>query len=236
MTSTPMPSVQGESFLRTWIDALTKPREETYAAMGASPKAKAMTGYLWIFLTSIVTSAVTFLVQSTQITRQLEGSGMDLDQVGSMPGGIAVALLCSAPFAAVFAALFFAIWTALMQWVAKMFGGTGNNDKLAYTLAAISAPYSLVSAVFVALSAIPYVGFCFSAVLGLGGLYVLVLQVMAIKGTNRFGWGPAIGAYAIPGIAVLLVCCCAAALLASVMGLALGDVWSTINESMIGVQ
>jgi hypothetical protein len=70
----------------------------------------------------------------------------------------------------------------------------------------------------------------------LGGLYVLVLELMAIKGTNRFGWGPAIGAYALPGIAVLLVCCCAAAVLTSVMGLALGDVWSTINESMIGIQ
>jgi hypothetical protein len=218
------------------MDALTKPREETYAAIGASPKAKAMTGYLWIFLTSIVTSAVTFLVQSTQISQQLEGSGMDLDQAGSIPGGIAVALLCSAPFVAVFAALFFAIWTALMQWVAKMFGGTGNNDKLAYTLAAISAPYSLLSAVFVALSAIPYVGFCFSAILGLGGLYVLVLELMAVKATNRFGWGPAIGAYVIPGIAVLLVCCCAAALLSSVMGLALGDVWSTINESLNSIQ
>lgn len=236
MTTASIPSAPSESFLRTWIDALTKPREETYAAMGASPKAKAMTGYLWIFLTSIVASAVTFLVQSTQITEQLEGSGMNLDQVGSVPGGIVVALLCSAPFAAVFAALFFAIWTALMQWIAKMFGGTGNNDKLAYTLAAITAPYSLISALFVALSAIPYVGFCFSAVLGLGGLYVLVLEVMAIKGTNRLGWGPAIGAYAIPGLAVLLICCCAALVLTSVMGLALGDVWSTINESMIGIQ
>jgi hypothetical protein len=231
-----MPSVPSESFLRTWIDALTKPREETYATIGASPRARATTGYLWVFLTSIVTSAVTFLAQSTQITQQLEGSGMSLDQVGDIPGGIAVALLCSAPFVAVFAALFFAIWTALIQWIAKMFGGTGNNDRLAYTLAAISAPYSLVSAVFVALSAIPYVGFCFSAILGLGGLYVLVLQLMAIKATNRFGWGPAIGAYFIPGLAVLLVCCCAVAVLTSVMGLALGDVWSTINQSMIGIQ
>lgn len=236
MTSTPIPSATNDSFIRTWLDALTKPREETYAAIGASPRAKAMTGYLWVFLTSIVTSAVTFLAQSTQITQQLEGSGMSLDEIGNIPGGIAVALLCSAPFVAIFAALTFAIWTALIQWVAKMFGGTGNNDRLAYTLAAISAPYSLVSAVFVALSAIPFVGFCFSAILGLGGLYVLVLEVMAIKATNRFGWGPAIGAYAIPGIAVALVCCCAAAVLASVMGLAVGDVWSTINQSMMGIQ
>jgi hypothetical protein len=34
--------------LRTWVDALSKPLEDTYAAIGSSPRAKAMTGYLGI--------------------------------------------------------------------------------------------------------------------------------------------------------------------------------------------
>jgi len=69
--------------------------------------------------------------------------------------------------------------------------------------------------------------------MGLGSFYVLALQVMAIKGVNQFGWGPAIGAYAIPGLAVFLVCCCAITVLISVTGLAVGDVWSTINQSLL---
>jgi hypothetical protein len=101
----------------------------------------------------------------------------------------------------------FAIFMAVVQWIAKMFGGKATNDQLAYTVAAVVAPYSLVSAVLVLLSAIPYVGFCFNIVVGLGGLYVLVLQLMSIKAVNRFGWGPAIASYFIPGLAIFLVCC-----------------------------
>jgi hypothetical protein len=126
----------------------------------------------------------------------------------------------------------FAVFVALVQWIAKMFGGKGNNDKLAYTAAAIAAPYSLVSGVFVLLSAIPYVGFCFRIILALAGLYIIVLEIMAVKAVNQFGWGQAIGSYFIPGLTLLLICCCVAAIVGSITGLALGNVWSTINQSL----
>jgi hypothetical protein len=114
-----------------------------------------------------------------------------------------------------------------------MFGGQGTNDQLAYTLAAISAPYALVSSVLVLLSAIPYVGFCFSIIAALGGIYAIVLAVMAVKAVNQFGWGPALGSYFIPGLVVLIVCCCLAVVVGAVSGAALGNVFSTLNQSLI---
>jgi hypothetical protein len=67
----------------------------------------------------------------------------------------------------------------------------------------------------------------------LAGLYILVLQIMAVKGVNQFGWGPAIGSLFIPAIAILLVCCCAAAIVGALTGAALGNIFSTINQSLI---
>ena len=54
-----------------------------------------------------------------------------------------------------------------------MFRGKGTNDQLTYSFGAITAPFYLISTVFVLLGAIPYVGFCFRIVIGLAGLYVL---------------------------------------------------------------
>ena len=233
MTNMQSTSTSSGSFFQTWVDALTKPREQTYAAIAASPKAKATTGYIWILVSSIVTSIVTFVAQGAQIQQQLQSSGVDLGQAGGGLGSLAVTILCGAPIAAIVGVLFFAIWVAIVQWIARMFGGKGTNDQLAYTLAAIAAPYSLISAIFVLFALIPYVGFCFNAILGLGGLYILVLQIMALKAVNRFGWGPAIASYAIPGLAVLLVCCVATAIVVTLSGAVLGDVFSTINQSLM---
>lgn len=232
MSTAPTMQPSPTSFFATWIAALTKPNEGTYAAIAASPKAKATTGYLWVFLSSIVASLVTLVIQGANLRNQLSQSGVATDQLGGGIGSLAVTLICATPIVAVLGTLLFAIGVALVQWVARMFGGKGTNDQLTYTMAAISAPYSLISSVFVLLSAIPYVGFCFSIVLGLAGIYVLVLQIMAVKAVNQFGWGPAIGSLFIPGLVILFVLCCAAVVVASLTGLALGNVFSTINQSL----
>jgi len=51
----------------------------------------------------------------------------------------------------------FAIGVALIQWIAKMFGGRGTFEQLAYTFGAIQAPFYLISAVFALLGAIIFV-------------------------------------------------------------------------------
>ena len=231
MSNEPVMPNSSPSFLQTWVNALTKPREETYVAIAASAQAKSMTAYLWVFLASIVSSLLTLIVQGSAIRSQLGEAGVG-GELGGGVGAIVVTLLCGTPIAAVIATAIFAVFVALVEWIAKMFGGKGNNDKLAYAAAAIAAPYSLVSGVFVLLSAIPYVGFCFRIILALAGLYIIVLEIMAVKAVNQFGWGQAIGSYFIPGLALLLICCCVAVIIGSITGLALGNVWSTINQSL----
>lgn|SRR5574341_500041 len=232
MSNAPMIPSGSTSFFQTWMDALTKPNEQTYAMMASSPNAKAMTAYIWMFIATLVEFFVFSLVQGAEVRRVLEQQGYGQNLPGGGLGTTLITAVCGAPVLAVVSVVFFAIGTAIVQWIAKMFGGRGTFDQMAYAFAAIAAPYGLVSAVFSLLGAIPFVGFCFRLILGLAGLYALVLQIMAVKGVNQFGWGSAIGSLFIPGLVIGLVCCCVAFAASAALGPVLGNIFSTINQSL----
>ena len=220
-SNAPMMTAGSPSFFQTWINALTKPDEKTYSEIAASPNAKATTAYLWVFLSFIVTYLITFLVGGATIR----------DRFG-LVGAWLVNLLCYALILAAIGTLFFAIDVAINQWIAKMFGGKGTFDQMAYTFASISVPYSLVSSVFILLSAIPFVDFFFRILIGLAGLYILVLEIIAVKGVNQFGWGAAVGSLFIPGLVVGIFCCCLLIAFGAAMGSSIGNIFSTINQSL----
>jgi hypothetical protein len=75
-------------------------------------------------------------------------------------------------------------------------------------------------------------GYCVSGLSVLLGLYALVLQLMAVKGVNRFGWGQTLGSYFIPGVVICGMCFCLAFGLASTLGIAFGDIFDQINQSL----
>jgi hypothetical protein len=128
--------------------------------------------------------------------------------------------------------LFFTLFVAIIQWIAKLFGGTGTYVKLLYAFAAITVPVTIVSSVFVLLSVIPYVGIC-TGIISFGlSIYVLVLQVMAVKGVNRFGWGQAAGSVFIPGCVVFIICACVVFGGLMLLGPVIGNVFSGINQSL----
>ena len=213
------PGVAG--WLSIWMKAVSKPSEQTFVDIAESPEAKMQTAFLWVFIATTLTTLVSALIQGISaflgVAPQLPpipGLEQYIDpsllQQGGSPMMTLVIGLCFAPLAGLIAIPFFALGVALVQWVAKLFGGTGSFEKLAYALAAITLPVSLVSSVLVLLSAIPFVGFCFSLISIGVSIYVIVLQVYAVKAVNRFAsFGPAVGAVFIPGAVILLfVCAC----------------------------
>src|ERR1700690_1923687 len=240
MSNAPTPSSGGsKSFFQVWIDALTKPSENTFAEIASSPNAKAMTAYIWVFVGYLVEFFLSALVRgatlgrySTFLQRYGLGSGS-----GFGGGGIAATLIgavCGGPILAVIATVFFAIWTAIIQWVAKMFHGQGTNDQMAYAFAAIIAPFAIVSGVLTLFAAIPFVGLCFNAILAIAGIYVVVLNIMAVKGVNRFGWGEAIGSVFIPGLVIGLLCCCLIAVFSMAAGAGLKGLFQQLQQSGTG--
>lgn len=223
----PMLPGRSPSILQTWMTAVTKPNEQTYAQLAASPEAKTSTALLWVFIASLIQSFVAFLMQGRIMAQMMQDSGIQ-SQVG--PGLVGV--LCGAPIAAVITVVFFSAFTGIVQWVAGLFGGKGSFEKLVYVFAAITVPFTLLGALITLLSAVPYVGACFGIVGLLAGLYVLVLQIMAVKGVNRFDWLPAAGSVLLP--LIVFICCISAGVagLISLAGPAMQDIFNQINQSL----
>ena len=200
-----------------WMKAISQPNEQTFVDITEDPNMSARTAYIWIFLVGTLSGIIQAIAQAINTATglntlsQIPGLGQYLPQTA---GGGRFALtaliggICASPFIGLLSVLFFALLVAIIQWIAKLFGGTGTYDKLLYAFAAISVPFTIVSALFVLLSAIPFVGIC-TGIISLGlSIYVLVLQVMAVKAVNRFGWGEAAGSVFIPGCVVIILCAC----------------------------
>jgi len=242
MSSAPAPSSGGSKpFYQIWIDALTKPNEQTFADIASSPNAKAMTGYIWVAIGYLIEFFLTALVSGARAAtfrNMFQQYGLGNAGGGALAGGgggivtTLVAAFCGGPIIAVIATVFFAIITAIIQWIAKMFKGQGTNDQLTYTLAAITAPYAILAGVLSLFAAIPFVGLCFNIILALGGIYVLVLEIMATKGVNRFGWGEAAGSVLIPGLVVGLLCCCLVGGISMAAGAAFKNIFQQIQNGV----
>jgi len=223
-----------EPFYQTWLKALTRPNEQNFAEMALSTGANPNKAYLWVFLANLVNMVVAFALQGVNMRQMQQFLPPEAGQYFSQPmGGTGlIGALCGAPVSAALSVLFFALGVALIQWVAKMFGGRGDYSKLAYVMGAITAPVALVSAVLTLFSAIPFIGILFGLVSFVVGIYVLILNIMAVKGVNQFGWGPAIGAVFLPGLVIFLLLCCCIVAVGALMGPAIGEVFSTINQSL----
>ena len=208
----------------TWMMAVTKPNEQTFANLANSPDAKATTAYLWVFIGALVGGFLSLLVQGTLISSILRDAGIG-------DGGFAttaIGVVCGAPVFAVLGVIGFAIGTAIVQWIAKMFGGQGRYEQLLYALAAISVPFALLNGVLSLLSAIPFVGACFGIVSLVASFYLIFLNITAVKGVNRFGWGQAAGSVFLPS---LVLACCAFVVIfgMTALGVAVSDTFNSIS-------
>lgn len=203
----PPPSGVAQWFA-VWRDAVTKPNEQTFASLAQSPNAKLPTALLWVFLGALVNAFLAALVQGRLFRQYMQNFNFDMSRFGEGAGALLIRVICGAPIAAVIAVIFFVIGAGIVYLLARMFGGRGTFDQLAYAFAAITTPIALVNGVLTLLAAIPFVGFCFGLVSVLLAIYAIVLQVMAVKGVNQFGWGQAAASLLLP---VLVFCCCLAA-------------------------
>ena len=222
----PPPSGVSEWF-SVWRDAITRPSEQTFARIAQSPNAKLTTAFLWIFLGSLVSSLLALPAQGAMMRQVMQNSGLGEQGFPSAAGGGLIGVICGAPIAAVISVVLFAVVVGIVQLLAKMFGGRGTFDQLAYAIAAIVTPFYLVSGLLGLLSAIPLAGACFG-ILGFGlALYVLVLEVMAVKGVNQFGWGQAIGSLLLP---VLAITCCISVAVGAMLSMMAPEMMEIFNS------
>lgn len=224
-TNAPMlPPPSGVSeWVRVWRDAITKPSDLTFARLAQSPNAKSTTAFLWVFLGALINALLVLPVQGVMMDQMIKNMGLEGQGFPSAGGGL-MTVICGAPIGAVISVVFFAILVGIVQLLARMFGGRGTFDQLAYAIAAIVTPFYLVSGVLGLLSAIPFAGWCFGLLGFAAAIYVLVLEVMAVKGVNQFGWGQAIGSLLLP---VLAIACC--------LSIAIGALLSVVSPQLMEI-
>lgn len=208
MTSSDVPPTQGA--LPVWTKVFTKPGEQTFLEILEHPQAKARTAYIWVFLAGTLSGLISGLMQILVTLAGLKQATPEFGQLPFSPAAFGVGglmgAICGAPLAGLFSVIGFALGAAIVHATAKFFGGEGSFDKLAYAFGAVAAPFSLISALMVPLNAVPFAAFCTLPALLLLGIYVLFLQVTAVKAVYRFGWGEAAAAFFLPGILVSLLC------------------------------
>jgi hypothetical protein len=197
-------------FFQTWVAALTKPNEQTYRDIATAPNASSTQALIWVFIAALVQSFFSFLVGGAaqrELLKQIS-NGQNLP-VPSFGSGI-FSIICGAPIAAILAVIFFAIFVGVVYLISRAFNGRATFDQLAYVLAAITVPLTLVTAVLSLLSAIPFIGLCFSLVSVLVVIYELVVEVIAVKAVAVVDWmGAIVSVLALPVLFCLCIACIA---------------------------
>ncbi len=213
MSPEPSASSGVEGWVSTWIAAITKPNEQTYAAMAEHPDARTINrAFIWVFIAGTVSALISGLLTAViQMAGFAAPSPFDQFSGGASQSGIATlgTAICTSPISGLISLLAFAVFTGVYQWVAKLFKGIGSYSQLAYVLAAITVPFNLIFAFIAPLYSARYVGACFGILALVALLYVVYLEVAAVKGVNKFGWGEAAGSILLPTF--VLMCCVAIA-------------------------
>jgi hypothetical protein len=224
------------SWFSTWIAAVTKPNEQNFVQIADSPDASFRTAAIWVFIAGTVSALIQAILQGILgllgFHAQIPGLGATgVGGAASAGIGSIVISLCLTPVYGIVAVIAFIILVAIFQAMAKLFRGTGSFTKLTYPIAAIYVPVSLVLSIFIPFYLVQYLGICAGILVFAVFIYNIVLEIMAVKAVNNFGWGAAVGSVLIvPG--GLLLCSCVVIAILMILGPVIGNVFSSVNQSL----
>ncbi len=226
-----LPTSQAPSLLQTWLRALTRPSEQTYSAIAASPRANLGMALLWVFLAALLEMIVYFLVLGP-VQNEMEQALSGSHSVLPFGGLSLLTVACGAPIAAGGMLVGFLFSSGLTHVIARAFSGKATYGQWAYTMSAMFAPTALISSVLLALEALgTTVALCMGVLSLVFSLYVIVLEVIAIRAVHQISWGGAVvSIIAIPTLLLFIACAVIAVLM--LLGPAIGNTFSAINQSL----
>ena len=83
----PEPAASSSMF-QTWINAVTKPNESTFAAIARSPQASTTNAFLWVFIGSLISSFLSLLAPNAglqDLQRLLQQQGINNQFTNTLP-------------------------------------------------------------------------------------------------------------------------------------------------------
>jgi hypothetical protein len=202
-----------------WTLALTDPTLAGYQKIASQRNASAIRAAGWIFMSALLGNIIAVVVQSLfgnsifeALNKAIAQSAIQLpvQQIGM------TYLLCAIPVYAIFAVIGLYINVFLIKFVGGLLGGVGTIDEIFYTIAAFTAPLTIVSGI---IGGLPVINVVAGLLLG---LYSIYLQLLAINVSHRFGWGKAIATVLILVAVFFAIGCLFFFCLISVFGPTLG--------------
>ena len=194
---------------RTWVNALTKPGEDFFAAERQNPSATLSTALTWIIAASVIAALLNAL-RSSLFSSTMGGFEQFMDllppdmqsdfgpiDVPGDAGGTAFsfAYIILGPVS-------FLIGVGIYHLIARILGGSGQFGRYTYLYSTFAAPIMIGTSV---LGFIPVLGGCVSAILA---IYQLVLAYYATKVEYSLTEGRAIIVVAAPLLAGLFLAAC----------------------------
>lgn len=167
------------TWLEVWVRALTRPSVATFEGLRRDPEATTRRAYTWMAVIGLITFLLLWLL-TVVLIRLFAGGAM-----AEIWGSVVAYGVCGAAVVPLALALALTINWGLTHLIALALGGTGTFSELAYAFATYHAPLWLITFV---LAMIPHVGYLAYAL----GLYLIVLNVLALQAVHRFGVGRAV--------------------------------------------
>jgi hypothetical protein len=219
--SYPDPTPQSYSWYRSWLNAITSPKESTYLQLMIDPRASTLKAAGWIFISTLISYSLSAIgnLSTLQSSPEFDVFGEIEGVTGLNPtGSILLVLLCLPPVGALISVFTTWIQTAVVQFVAGAFGGTGSVRELYYVGSAISAPIVIIIG---ALGMVPLVKCLVFPIL----LFTIYLNIIALKSVNQFSIGKALLTHLLLGLLIFAI---GAALAALFLGPLLSDLSSFV--------
>ena len=199
------------SIFQTWVNVLTKPGEEVFAAERENASATLKTALVWMILASVI-AALLGTLQAQIFSSPLGGVGQIMEMLpaelqgeyapiteSDSSGGSFFNLLLI-----IFGPITFLIGVGIYHIVASVLGGRGQFGRYAYLYATFGAPIVIVGSI---LGFLPAVGGCLGGILG---IYQVVLNYFALKVEYELSQGRAIVVVVAPLLVGLALAACLA--------------------------
>lgn len=193
-------------FYEVWFRILASFDIETYEDVLKDPQADANRGFIWIALAGVISGFLTpFSFISNPQFLEIQNTPAYQERFGDMSIGTLILLLAFifAILTPIFNVMNLAIGAGLQNVAAVLLDGKGNFSRTVYAMAAYLAPMSIMSG---AIGTLPIVGQCLTSLLG---LYMVFLNVRALRAAHSLSTGQALGAMLAPGILIFLFLCIA---------------------------
>ena len=199
------------SIFQTWLNVLTKPGEEIFAAEREKSSATLKTALVWMILASLI-AALLGTLQAQIFSSPLGGVGQIMEMLPTelqgelgpitetdTPGGSFLNLSII-----IFGPITFLIGVGIYHVVASVLGGRGQFGRYAYLYATFGAPIIIVGSI---LGFLPAVGGCLGGILG---IYQVVLNYFALKVEYELSQGRAIVVVVAPLLVGMALAACLA--------------------------